>query len=74
MRCVGCGCQWAVVGSSVVGAVARGQEFSVMGKAFVEVDESLWGKSRGLDTAFPVYPLVRHLLDAAAMALFLWDR
>ncbi|MEX3105997.1 MULTISPECIES: CRISPR-associated helicase Cas3' [unclassified Streptomyces] len=45
-----------------------------MGRPVVEVDESLWGKSRGLDRAFPVYPLVRHLLDAAAMALFLWDR
>lgn len=33
-------------------------------------DESLWGKSRGLD--WP-YPLVRHLLDAAALALSLWD-
>nr|WP_272920758.1 CRISPR-associated helicase Cas3' [Streptomyces sp. SID4913] len=36
-------------------------------------DESLWGKSRGLDPALPPYPLVRHLLDAAAMALHLWD-
>ncbi|WP_189135443.1 CRISPR-associated endonuclease Cas3'' [Wenjunlia tyrosinilytica] len=34
------------------------------------VDESAWGKSRGLDRP---YPLVRHLLDAAAMALYLWD-
>ncbi|MER6721425.1 CRISPR-associated helicase Cas3' [Streptomyces halstedii] len=36
-------------------------------------DESVWGKSRGLDPALPPYPLVRHLLDAAAMALHLWD-
>ncbi|WP_435613468.1 CRISPR-associated helicase Cas3' [Streptomyces sp. bgisy159] len=36
-------------------------------------DESAWGKSRGLDPALPPYPLVRHLLDAAAMALHLWD-
>ncbi|MGW0995318.1 CRISPR-associated helicase Cas3' [Streptomyces sp. NPDC002523] len=36
-------------------------------------DESLWGKSRGLDPQLPPYPLVRHLLDAAAMALHLWD-
>ncbi|MFF4509081.1 CRISPR-associated helicase Cas3' [Streptomyces sp. NPDC001401] len=40
----------------------------------VEVDESAWGKARGLDPAFGPYPLVRHLLDAAAVALFLWDR
>ncbi len=37
------------------------------------VDESVWGKARGLDPALPPYPLVRHLLDAAAMALHLWD-
>ncbi|MDF3292369.1 CRISPR-associated helicase Cas3' [Streptomyces silvisoli] len=37
------------------------------------LDESLWGKSRGLDPGLPPYPLVRHLLDSAAMALFLWD-
>ncbi|MEU5331399.1 CRISPR-associated helicase Cas3' [Streptomyces parvus] len=37
------------------------------------VDESAWGKFRGLDPALPPYPLVRHLLDAAAMALHLWD-
>ncbi|MEW2625785.1 CRISPR-associated helicase Cas3' [Streptomyces sp. NPDC048106] len=37
------------------------------------LDESLWGKSRGLDPQLPPYPLVRHLLDAAAMALCLWD-
>lgn len=37
------------------------------------LDESLWGKSRGLDPELPPYPLVRHLLDAAAMALCLWD-
>ncbi|WGD39820.1 CRISPR-associated endonuclease Cas3'' [Streptomyces cathayae] len=36
-------------------------------------DESVWGKSRGLDPALPPYPLVRHLLDTAAMALHLWD-
>ncbi|MEV0469279.1 CRISPR-associated helicase Cas3' [Streptomyces prunicolor] len=41
---------------------------------FAVVDESAWGKSRGLDPDLPPYPLVRHLLDAAAMALFLWDR
>ncbi|WP_236652222.1 CRISPR-associated endonuclease Cas3'' [Streptacidiphilus neutrinimicus] len=37
------------------------------------VDESLWGKERGLARALPPYPLVRHLLDATAMALHLWD-
>ncbi|MFD5475386.1 CRISPR-associated helicase Cas3' [Streptomyces sp. NPDC127105] len=36
-------------------------------------DESVWGKSRGLDPQLPPYPLVRHLLDAAAMAWHLWD-
>ncbi|MFD9435728.1 CRISPR-associated helicase Cas3' [Streptomyces sp. NPDC060002] len=36
-------------------------------------DESVWGKSRGLDPELAPYPLVRHLLDAAAMALHLWD-
>ncbi|MFF6956158.1 CRISPR-associated helicase Cas3' [Streptomyces sp. NPDC008317] len=39
-----------------------------------EPDGSLWGKSRGLDPSLPPYPLVRHLLDAAAMAMYLWDR
>lgn len=38
-----------------------------------ELDESAWGKSRGLDENCPPYPLVRHLLDAAAMAAYLWD-
>jgi CRISPR-associated endonuclease/helicase Cas3 len=38
------------------------------------VDESVWAKLRGLDPSLPPYPLVRHLLDAAAMALCLWDR
>ncbi|WP_311136984.1 CRISPR-associated helicase Cas3' [Streptomyces griseomycini] len=33
----------------------------------------MWGKSRGLDSGLPPYPLIRHLLDAAAMALHLWD-
>ncbi|MGP4001368.1 CRISPR-associated helicase Cas3' [Streptomyces sp. 8N706] len=41
---------------------------------FELVDESAWGKARGLDPAVAPYPLVRHLLDAAAVALFLWDR
>ncbi|MER5996647.1 CRISPR-associated helicase Cas3' [Streptomyces viridosporus] len=36
-------------------------------------DESVWGKSRGLDPGRAPYPLIRHLLDAAAMALHLWD-
>ncbi|MGW2492575.1 CRISPR-associated helicase Cas3' [Streptomyces sp. NPDC001606] len=36
-------------------------------------DESVWGKSRGLDPGLAPYPLVRHLLDAAAMAQHLWD-
>ncbi|MFF1477132.1 CRISPR-associated endonuclease Cas3'' [Streptomyces sp. NPDC058301] len=36
-------------------------------------DESVWGKARGLDPALPPYPLVRHLLDASAMTLHLWD-
>lgn len=39
----------------------------------VKLDESVWGKARGLDEALPPYPLVRHMLDAAAMSLFLWD-
>lgn len=34
------------------------------------LDESAWGKSQGL---LVPYPLARHLLDAAAMALYLWD-
>ncbi|MYV92901.1 CRISPR-associated helicase Cas3' [Streptomyces sp. SID1034] len=38
-----------------------------------EPDESVWAKARGLDPALPLYPLVRHLLDTAAMALCLWD-
>ncbi|MFR9795110.1 CRISPR-associated helicase Cas3' [Streptomyces sp. MS06] len=37
------------------------------------LDESAWGKSRGLDPDCAPYPLVRHLLDAAAMAACLWD-
>ncbi|MFG2703158.1 CRISPR-associated helicase Cas3' [Streptomyces sp. NPDC048386] len=45
-----------------------------MRRLSVDVDESAWGKARGLDPELPPYPLVRHLLDAAAMALFLWDR
>ncbi|MFE3267088.1 CRISPR-associated helicase Cas3' [Streptomyces sp. NPDC059215] len=36
-------------------------------------DETVWGKSRGLDPRLSAYPLVRHLLDAAAVALYLWD-
>lgn len=36
-------------------------------------DETVWGKSRGLDPELPPYPLIRHLLDAAAMAMHLWD-
>jgi hypothetical protein len=34
------------------------------------VDLALWGKSRGLDVP---YPVVCHLLDAAAVAGELWD-
>ncbi|MET8680004.1 CRISPR-associated helicase Cas3' [Streptomyces sp. NPDC004647] len=45
-----------------------------MRRPFEVVDESAWGKSRGLDPALAPYPLVRHLLDAAAVVLFLWDR
>lgn len=37
------------------------------------LDESAWGKSRGLDLDGAPYPLVRHLLDVAAMAVHLWD-
>ncbi|MYW50332.1 CRISPR-associated helicase Cas3' [Streptomyces sp. SID8376] len=37
------------------------------------LDESVWGKSRGLDPGLAPYPLIRHMLDAAAMALHLWD-
>ena len=37
------------------------------------LDESVWGKSRGLDQGLAPYPLIRHMLDAAAMALHLWD-
>ncbi|OKI31575.1 CRISPR-associated protein Cas3 [Streptomyces sp. CB03578] len=44
-----------------------------MRKPWCEADQSLWGKARGLDPELPPYPLVRHLLDAAAVALFLWD-
>ncbi|MGW1887783.1 HD domain-containing protein [Streptomyces sp. NPDC001970] len=36
-------------------------------------DQSVWGKSRGLDPELPPYPLVRHLIDTAAMALHIWD-
>ncbi|MEU2032833.1 CRISPR-associated helicase Cas3' [Nocardia amamiensis] len=36
----------------------------------VEVDLCLWGKSRGLDAA---YPLICHSLDAGAAAGVLWD-
>ncbi|MFE0463871.1 CRISPR-associated helicase Cas3' [Kitasatospora sp. NPDC058965] len=36
-------------------------------------DETAWAKERGLDPGYPLYPLVRHLLDAAAMAWYLWD-
>lgn len=45
----------------------------MVGRPEWELDESVWGKFRNLDPALPPYPLVRHLLDAAAMALFLWD-
>ncbi|MFF5488784.1 CRISPR-associated helicase Cas3' [Streptomyces virginiae] len=45
-----------------------------MRKPGCEPDQTLWGKARGLEEALPPYPVVRHLLDAAAMALFLWDR
>ncbi|WP_307822014.1 CRISPR-associated helicase Cas3' [Streptomyces coffeae] len=45
-----------------------------MAVLFEGADESAWGKSRGLDPSLLPYPLVRHLLDAAAMALHLWDR
>lgn len=43
---------------------------SVAGERDEAVDESVWGKSRGLEAP---YPLVRHLLDTAGMALWLWD-
>ena len=42
----------------------------MMRRPVESLDESAWGKSRGLDEP---YPLVRHLLDAAAVALYLWD-
>lgn len=44
-----------------------------MRRPWGEPDQSLWGKARGLDQELAPYPLVRHLLDAAAVALFLWD-
>ncbi|AZK97016.1 MULTISPECIES: CRISPR-associated helicase Cas3' [Streptomyces] len=44
-----------------------------MGVPRAVADESIWAKSRGLDPGLPPYPLVRHLADAAAMALHLWD-
>ncbi|GAA4781669.1 HD domain-containing protein [Streptomyces ziwulingensis] len=44
-----------------------------MAREWETPDESVWGKSRGLDPGLPPYPLIRHLLDAAAMALHLWD-
>ncbi|MGW4824748.1 CRISPR-associated helicase Cas3' [Streptomyces sp. NPDC004227] len=50
--------------------LGEGWVVSVVGE---RPDESVWGKSRGLDPQLPPYPLVRHLLDAAAMALHLWD-
>ncbi|MFC5904023.1 CRISPR-associated helicase Cas3' [Streptomyces zhihengii] len=45
----------------------------VVSEAWGLPDESVWGKSRGLDPGLAPYPLVRHLLDASAMALHLWD-
>ncbi|MFF8997468.1 CRISPR-associated endonuclease Cas3'' [Streptomyces achromogenes] len=45
----------------------------MMAKKWDAPDESVWGKSRGLSPGLPPYPLIRHLLDAAAMALHLWD-
>ncbi|WP_328765421.1 MULTISPECIES: CRISPR-associated helicase Cas3' [unclassified Streptomyces] len=44
-----------------------------MRRPWGEPDQSLWGKARGLDLELAPYPLVRHLLDAAAVAEFLWD-
>ncbi|MFE3585812.1 HD domain-containing protein [Streptomyces vinaceus] len=45
-----------------------------MRRPWGEPDPSLWGKARGLDLELAPYPLVRHLLDAAAVAEFLWDK
>ncbi|MFI9724579.1 HD domain-containing protein [Streptomyces sp. NPDC052396] len=47
-----------------------GEASGVVRRSFGAPDESLWGKARGL--AEP-YPLVRHLLDTAAVAMYLWD-
>jgi CRISPR-associated endonuclease/helicase Cas3 len=58
--------RWLVVG------VLR-ESLLMTRRPFEDPDETAWGKSRGLDRAYPPYPLVRHLLDAAAMALYLWD-
>ncbi|MGW7466994.1 CRISPR-associated helicase Cas3' [Streptomyces xantholiticus] len=44
-----------------------------MGVDWEAPDESVWGKSRGLHLDRLPYSLIRHLLDAAAMALHLWD-
>ncbi|WP_443065496.1 HD domain-containing protein [Streptomyces sp. NBC_00536] len=45
-----------------------------MKKPGYEPDQTLWEKARRLAEVLPPYPVVRHLLDAAAMTLFLWDR
>ena len=42
---------------------------TALGEGIAGVDLRLWGKSRGLDLR---YPLVCHLLDAAAAAESLW--
>lgn len=39
-----------------------------MRRPWGEPDQSVWGKARGLDLELAPYPLVRHLLDAAAAA------
>ncbi|MDT0392363.1 CRISPR-associated helicase Cas3' [Streptomyces dubilierae] len=60
MRALAAGCGWLLEGAGLVGEWGA-------------PDESVWGKSRGLDPGLAPYPLIRHLLDAAAMALHLWD-
>lgn len=62
-------CRWVVV---ECGLSLRVLEGGLVGE-WEAPDESVWGKSRGLDPAAAPYPLIRHLVDAAAMALHLWD-
>ncbi|MBB3081661.1 CRISPR-associated endonuclease/helicase Cas3 [Streptomyces violarus] len=73
----GWGCMWSLYrGLCVAGVLSVGGcrlfERAGMVGEWGAPDESVWGKSRGLDPGLAPYPLIRHLLDAAAMALYLW--